>query len=76
VLVKGKLYTNDQGDIFLFEGWKWLDFHLRNEDKVYTFKVIVSKTIKQPTVALAGSYLGYLNTLPKNHPAWILYGKS
>jgi hypothetical protein len=73
VLDIGCLYTDEKGDIFLFEGQDWSDYF--RWEKVYKFKVISSKTIKERNVNIPSNYFSYLKILPKNHPAWILYGR-
>ena len=69
----GSLYKNKKGDLFLYIGSYLEDYHKRS--KIYTFKVISSKTIKEDTIELPSNYLNYLEILPMSHPAWILYGK-
>ena len=70
----GSLYKNKAGDILLYKECYLEDYHKRH--KSYIFKVISSKTIKEDTIELPSNYLNYLEILPMNHPAWILYGKS
>jgi hypothetical protein len=69
----GELYTNKEGDVLLYKEWIIDDYHKRS--RLYLFKVIHSKTIKSDTIEFSYNYLNYLKILPRNNPAWILYGK-
>jgi hypothetical protein len=70
----GSLYRNKRGDILLYKESYMDDYHKRS--KVFVFKVISSSHCDSGAeiIELPSSYITYLELLPQNHPAWILYG--
>lgn len=70
----GNLYVDKKGNILLYERLtedEWPG------ERTHMLKVIVNITLGSSpgtTLLMPSGYAGYLELLPKTHPAWVLYG--
>jgi len=68
----GELYKDKKGNILLYTKSILEDWHDRKW--LYEFRIITAVTFRGHVVLVPENYLSYLEMLPRNHPAWILYG--